>query len=178
MNTKQRVSAPRGRASCRFGCQRVGCDRISLPRNPQGRKIATNNFGVREMSVKLCGPHRIPQSNRAARRAGLYGRRWLANTRLLECTERPPTAAFESPRRSAAAHPDRRRPPRPRARLRCALVGQPSQAASPSARIAELPKGLVFGVDRSINVKMTFQPPLSGAAWLARRRTTVPKSIS
>jgi hypothetical protein len=34
MNTKQRVSAQRGRASCRFGCQRVGCDRISLPRNP------------------------------------------------------------------------------------------------------------------------------------------------
>ena len=49
-NTKQRVSAQRGRASCRFGCQRVGCDRISLPRNPQGRKIATNNFGIREMS--------------------------------------------------------------------------------------------------------------------------------
>jgi general secretion pathway protein A len=36
MNTKQRVSAQRGRASCRFGCQRVGCDRISLPRNPPG----------------------------------------------------------------------------------------------------------------------------------------------
>ena len=53
MNTKQRVSAPRGRASCRFGCQRVGCDRISLPRNPQGRKIATNNFGIRRMSVKI-----------------------------------------------------------------------------------------------------------------------------
>src|SRR6266849_2107943 len=35
MNTKQRVSAQRGRASCRFGCQRVGCDRIS-PRNPPG----------------------------------------------------------------------------------------------------------------------------------------------
>src|ERR1700680_3828794 len=50
MNTKQRVSAPRGRASCRFGCQRAGCDRISLPRTPQGRKIATNNFGIREMS--------------------------------------------------------------------------------------------------------------------------------
>src|SRR6266446_2136391 len=49
MNTKQRVSAQRGRASCRFGCQRAGCDRISLPRNPQGRKIATNNFGIREM---------------------------------------------------------------------------------------------------------------------------------
>jgi len=42
---------PAGRASCRFGFQRVGCDRISLPRNPQGRKIATNNFGIREMSV-------------------------------------------------------------------------------------------------------------------------------
>jgi hypothetical protein len=54
INTKQRVSAQRGRASCRFGCQRVGCDRISLPRNPQGRKIATNNFGIREMSG-LCG---------------------------------------------------------------------------------------------------------------------------
>ncbi len=24
----------------------------SLPRNPQGRKIATNNFGIREISVK------------------------------------------------------------------------------------------------------------------------------
>jgi hypothetical protein len=43
---------PAGRASCRFGFQRVGCDRISLPRNPQGRKIATNNFGIREMSVE------------------------------------------------------------------------------------------------------------------------------
>jgi hypothetical protein len=43
---------PAGRASCRFGFQRVGCDRISLPRNPQGRKIATNNFGIREMSVQ------------------------------------------------------------------------------------------------------------------------------
>src|SRR3984893_13657671 len=52
MNTKQRVSAQRGRASCRFGCQRVGCDRISLPRTPQGRKIATNNFGIREMSAQ------------------------------------------------------------------------------------------------------------------------------
>jgi metal-dependent amidase/aminoacylase/carboxypeptidase family protein len=31
--------------------QRVSCDRISLPRNPQGRKIATNNFGIWEMSV-------------------------------------------------------------------------------------------------------------------------------
>src|SRR6266481_1874354 len=30
MNTKQRVSTPRGRISCRFGCHRVGCDRISL----------------------------------------------------------------------------------------------------------------------------------------------------
>jgi hypothetical protein len=41
---------PAGRASCRFGFQRAGCDRISLPRNHQGRKIATNNFGIREMS--------------------------------------------------------------------------------------------------------------------------------
>jgi PEP-CTERM motif len=30
-------------------------DRILLPRNPQGRKIATNDFGIREMSVN---PHR------------------------------------------------------------------------------------------------------------------------
>jgi hypothetical protein len=27
-----------GRASCRFDFERVGCDRFSLPRNPQGRK--------------------------------------------------------------------------------------------------------------------------------------------
>jgi hypothetical protein len=52
INTKQRVSAQRGRASCRFGVQRVGCDRISLPWNP-GRKIATTNFGIREMSVYM-----------------------------------------------------------------------------------------------------------------------------
>src|SRR5260370_39266370 len=97
MNTKQRVSAPRGRASCRFGCQRVGCDRISLPRNPQGRKIATNNFGVREMSVKLCGPHRIPQSNRAARRAGLYGRRWLANQHRLFVVKAQTVAQLQVP---------------------------------------------------------------------------------
>ena len=58
MNTKQRVSALRGRASCRFGRQRVGGDRISLPRNPQGRKIATNNFGIREMSDKGLFPGR------------------------------------------------------------------------------------------------------------------------
>jgi hypothetical protein len=62
MNTKQRVSAPRGRASCRFGCQRVGCDRILLPRN---RKIATNNFGIREISVN---EGKQPSSD-AARRA-------------------------------------------------------------------------------------------------------------
>ena len=177
MNTKQRGLAPRGRASCRFGCQRVGCDRISLPRNPQGRKIATNNFGVREMSVKLCGPHRIPQSNRAARRAGLYGRRWLANTRPLECTERPPTAAFESPRRSAAAHPDRRRPATPRARSMRALVGQPSQAASPLRVSQDCQKDWWSG--RSVDQCEEDVPtPLSGAAWLARQRTTVPKSIS
>src|SRR5271169_301464 len=36
MNTKQPVSAQRGLASCRFGCQRVGCDRISLPQNLPG----------------------------------------------------------------------------------------------------------------------------------------------
>jgi len=41
---------PAGCASCRFGRQRVGCDRISLPWDPQRRKIATNNFGIREMS--------------------------------------------------------------------------------------------------------------------------------
>jgi len=53
MNTKQRVSTQRGRASCRSGCQRVGCDRISLPRNPPGTEDATNNFGIREMSDDL-----------------------------------------------------------------------------------------------------------------------------
>src|ERR1700730_1191724 len=47
---------PAGRGSCRFGFQRVGCDRISLPRNPQGWKIATNNFGIREMSVNSGRP--------------------------------------------------------------------------------------------------------------------------
>jgi hypothetical protein len=62
MNTKQRVSAQRGRASCRFGCQRVGCDRISSPRNPQGRKIATNNFGIREMSVQMTNASTIFQA--------------------------------------------------------------------------------------------------------------------
>jgi hypothetical protein len=41
---------PAGPRILPFGRQRVGCDRISLPRNPQGRKIATNNFGIREMS--------------------------------------------------------------------------------------------------------------------------------
>ena len=44
---------PAGPSILSFGCQRVGCDRISLPRNPQGRKIATNNFGIREMSVYM-----------------------------------------------------------------------------------------------------------------------------
>jgi class 3 adenylate cyclase len=51
-----------GGQSCSFGFQRVGCDRISLPRNPQGRKIATNK---REMSVETAkdgstGPLRKP----------------------------------------------------------------------------------------------------------------------
>jgi hypothetical protein len=31
-----------------------------LPRNPQGRKIATNNFGIREMSVRHSFPWRMP----------------------------------------------------------------------------------------------------------------------
>jgi hypothetical protein len=55
MNTKQRVSAQRGRASCRFGCKRAGCDRISLRRASLRRKIVTNNFGTREMSVTFLG---------------------------------------------------------------------------------------------------------------------------
>ena len=42
---------PAGPSILPFWLQRVGCDRISLPRNPLGRKIATNNFGIREMSV-------------------------------------------------------------------------------------------------------------------------------
>jgi hypothetical protein len=46
---------PAGRASWRFGFQRVGCDRISLPRNPQRRKIATNNFGIREILFDIEG---------------------------------------------------------------------------------------------------------------------------
>jgi hypothetical protein len=50
---------PAGRASCRFGFERVGCDRISFAVEPQGWKIATNNFGIREMSDKLLhGPGR------------------------------------------------------------------------------------------------------------------------
>ena len=48
---KAASSAQRSRAFCRFGCQRVGCDRISLRRASLRRKIATNNFGIREMSV-------------------------------------------------------------------------------------------------------------------------------
>jgi len=52
MQAKQRVSAQRGRASCRFGCQRIGCDRISLRRASLRRKISTYNFHIREMSVK------------------------------------------------------------------------------------------------------------------------------
>jgi len=58
------------------------------------------------------------------------------------------------------------------------LVGQPSQPAFPSARMAWLPYGFVFGIDRSINVQKRLQPPLSGGPWLLRRRMTVPKSIS
>jgi len=50
------------------------------------------------------------------------------------------------------------------------LSGQPSQAALPSVRSAWLPNGLVFGIERSISVKKMFQPPLSGGAWLVRRR--------
>ena len=38
---KPPVPAPRGPASRHFGYQRVACDRISLPRNPQGRKITS-----------------------------------------------------------------------------------------------------------------------------------------
>ena len=39
-----------------WAANRGGCDRISLPRNPQGRKIATNNFGIREMSAHPTEP--------------------------------------------------------------------------------------------------------------------------
>jgi hypothetical protein len=52
MNTKQRVSAQRGGHLAVLAVNEVGCDRISLPRNPQGRKIATNNIGIREMSAE------------------------------------------------------------------------------------------------------------------------------
>ena len=37
--------SPGGRASCHFGCLRVGCDRISLPRALPRRKIASNTPG-------------------------------------------------------------------------------------------------------------------------------------
>ena len=82
MNTKQRVSAQRGRASCRFGCQRVGCDRISLPRNPQGRKIATNNFGIREMSGDTVSDKCSMRGDKVLRRAKLWVADRLGLTRL------------------------------------------------------------------------------------------------
>jgi hypothetical protein len=50
MTAKQRVSARRGRASRHLGYQRVGCDRISLPRASPKRKIALNQLGIRGMS--------------------------------------------------------------------------------------------------------------------------------
>jgi hypothetical protein len=43
---KQRVSAQRDQHLAVLAVSEVGCDRISLPRNPLGRKIATNNFGM------------------------------------------------------------------------------------------------------------------------------------
>jgi hypothetical protein len=52
MNTKQRFRPSGAEHLAVLACRRVGCDRISLPRNPQGRKIATNNFGIREMSAE------------------------------------------------------------------------------------------------------------------------------
>jgi hypothetical protein len=36
----------------------------------------------------------------------------------------------------------------------------------------------VFGFDLSKKKKNAFQPPLFGAAWLSRRRMTLPNSIS
>jgi hypothetical protein len=48
---KRQAPALRGRASRHFGCQRAGCHRISLRRNPQGRRIRSNGPGIRRMSV-------------------------------------------------------------------------------------------------------------------------------
>jgi len=56
MNTKQRVSAPRGQASKHPAVPAVNVSAAIEFRcrgTPQGRKIATNNFGSREMSAKL-----------------------------------------------------------------------------------------------------------------------------
>jgi hypothetical protein len=48
---RKKVST-RGQASRHFGCPRVGCDRISLPRASPRRKIARNTPGIPRMSVK------------------------------------------------------------------------------------------------------------------------------
>src|SRR5713101_7912766 len=45
MKVNRPVPASRAPASRRFCCDRAGCDRISLPRSPQGRKITSNRDG-------------------------------------------------------------------------------------------------------------------------------------
>ena len=59
MNTKHRVSAQRGGHLAVLAFKESAAIEFRLPRNPQGRKIATNNFGIRQMSDKLLhGPGR------------------------------------------------------------------------------------------------------------------------
>ena len=57
-------------ASRRFGCQRVGCDRISLPREPPGTEDH-NEPGIRRMS----GKDAAPKTNRSTERRIGSGRR-------------------------------------------------------------------------------------------------------
>ena len=51
MNTKQRVSAQRGEHLAVLAVNESAAIEFHCRGTPQGRKIATNNFGIREMSV-------------------------------------------------------------------------------------------------------------------------------
>ena len=51
MKAKQRVPALRGRVSCRLAVNELAAIEFRCRGTPQGPKIATNNFGIREMSV-------------------------------------------------------------------------------------------------------------------------------
>jgi len=56
-----------GRASCRFGFQRVGCDRISLPRNPRTEDPTNNSVsGKCRMNGGTASPTRDPATRENA----------------------------------------------------------------------------------------------------------------